>query len=323
MSAQSDKTQINAEASRWASQRSLEGFSGEQQADFDAWYAARPEHRTAFQRANETMLDMSSLAASAEGAALRASLLEGSAEQDGPARGWFGKWFVPAGLVAAACAFAYFSLLPISGQIEPAHYKTAVAEMREVTLPDGSQVTLGARSELVVTYSDDARQVQLREGEAFFSVEADAARPFEVQAKTTVVRVLGTRFDVHLGKRRDRVAVLDGVVEVRGQRLRAGEQLIAPRDKQEAVIKTQVAEQPGHWRDGRFVYEAVPLIEVVADANRYYQGTISLASEDIADMLVTTSFKVTQIDQMLNTLTVALPLDVQRTEAGNVLLAAR
>jgi transmembrane sensor len=36
------------------------------------------------------------------------------------------------------------------------------------------------------------------------------------------------------------------------------------------------------WRDGRIVYDDVPLGEVVSDLDRYIPGTLALADEDLA-----------------------------------------
>jgi transmembrane sensor len=96
----------------------------------------------------------------------------------------------------------------------PTHFATGVAEVREIRLTDGSEVTLGARTSIDTAFRDDERRVIMSEGEAFFSVSKNPARAFVVVVGNKEVRVVGTKFEI---RRRDagvRVAVVEGTVEV-------------------------------------------------------------------------------------------------------------
>lgn len=75
--------------------------------------------------------------------------------------------------------------------------KTLAGERRTVQLPDGSQVILNSGSELAYSrqFSTAARNVFLS-GEAFFTVVADARRPFTIHSPLTQVQVLGTSFNM-------------------------------------------------------------------------------------------------------------------------------
>lgn len=80
---------------------------------------------------------------------------------------------------------------------------------QEVWLVDGSRVILqpGARIRHAAFLQKDKREVYL-EGNAFFEVAPDAARPFNVYTKDLVVRVLGTSFHVTTNKENGDVTVL-------------------------------------------------------------------------------------------------------------------
>ena len=73
---------------------------------------------------------------------------------------------------------------------------TARGERSRVVLPDGSWVRLNPQSSLRYSPSDFAagRRTVSFAGDAYFSVEADSLRPFEVQAQGARVRVVGTKF---------------------------------------------------------------------------------------------------------------------------------
>ncbi|NTE00431.1 DUF4974 domain-containing protein [Agrobacterium tumefaciens] len=75
--------------------------------------------------------------------------------------------------------------------------QTRAAEMKTITLADGSTVKINSASQLSypVKFNGAMRNVYLS-GEAFFEVKKDPQHPFIVHTKKTEVKVLGTAFDV-------------------------------------------------------------------------------------------------------------------------------
>lgn len=75
--------------------------------------------------------------------------------------------------------------------------QTRVAEMKTITLADGSTVKINSGSEFSYPekFNGAVRNVYLT-GEAFFEVKKDPEHPFIVHTKKTEVKVLGTAFDV-------------------------------------------------------------------------------------------------------------------------------
>lgn len=222
----------------------------------------------------------------------------------------------------------------------PQYVTTQIAEVRNVPLDDGSVVTLGGRSSLNVTgFTNTARTVRLASGEAFFSIAHDTAHPFVVLAGDTRIRVVGTKFNVRYDGGQVRVSVVQGIVEVmhadgsserigetspaHAVRLIAGQQLAVSNTAPLPAPITVQGASPGTWREGRLDYQDAPLSEIVADANRYRAGEIRIASPSLAGERLTTSFRTTQIDQMLATLPETLPLTVQRNPDGTIDLRQR
>jgi transmembrane sensor len=96
---------------------------------------------------------------------------------------------------------------------------TRTAEKRKVSLPDGSIVWLNAGSSLhydPVGLRQGQRQVYL-EGEAFFDIAHDTARPFRVRCGAMEIKVLGTAFNVKAYPEAIRMetSLIRGSVEVR------------------------------------------------------------------------------------------------------------
>ena len=73
---------------------------------------------------------------------------------------------------------------------------TARGEQSEVQLDDGSRLWLDGATRLEVRYYPTRREVTLFDGQALFSVEEDATRPFQVRAGPLRATVTGARFAV-------------------------------------------------------------------------------------------------------------------------------
>ena len=73
---------------------------------------------------------------------------------------------------------------------------TARGEQSEVQLDDGSRLWLDGATWLEVRYYPTRREVTLFDGQALFSVEEDATRPFQVRAGPLRATVTGARFAV-------------------------------------------------------------------------------------------------------------------------------
>lgn len=235
--------------------------------------------------------------------------------------------------LAAAVALTLVAAPALLLRQSEARIATHTAETRTLSLADGSRVFLGARSAIDVDLEGGRRRVELADGEAFFDVVHDPKRPFEVIAGNAVVRVLGTRFNVRRVGDNVQVDVQQGRVEVRRRTLLA---LVGAKPPQRVVGAQQkvrlenggkltpvapigVAEA-GAWREGRLMYADTPLKEVIADANRYSAKPIRYAPEAIGDLRVTATFRTDAVERLLTNLDAALPIRIERGNAGEILL---
>jgi len=249
---------------------------------------------------------------------------------------WF--WTKPLGWgIGAATSFVLVTLVMVSGIdfFSQKNFSTEIAEIRDVMLPDESLVTLGAKSEMEIDFTNEKRQVFLKNGNAFFAVQKDPERPFFVAVDGINVRVVGTKFGVHHGPVQVRVSVQEGKVTVTTPKtdehdlkaegtgaviLTLGQQLITDKQGDLLEIKQVAARDIAKWRNGWLSYDGANLREVVADANRYYYKEIILESEVIETLKVTASFKSNNIEQLLTTLVDALPIVADRSDEGRVIL---
>jgi transmembrane sensor len=281
-------------------------------ARFAAWLAADPRNRQAW---NEVAAMWSAM-----------DLLPQSFEQDrGVAFRRRSAWAASA-LKAAASILLLLGLAGAWAAISPATFTALLAdysagpqETRDVALPDGSVVTLGASSALSVAFDGEIRRVKLHQGQGYFAVAPDPAHPFVVEAAGGTVTVLGTEFDVRIAGGQVDVAVAKGIVRVGhlgdggGEptpvQLSAGQSVHYDPAGIGAPATVQVADI-GSWRAGRLVFDSVPLGEVLADLERHRRGRILVTDPALAGLKVTGVFDVHRGDAALETIARTLPVTI-------------
>lgn len=144
-------------------------------------------------------------------------------------------------------------------------------------LADGTIVKLNADSKLIVpeNFSADRREVSLQ-GEAFFDVARDEARPFIIHTKDIDVEVLGTSFNVrsYTNEEPSVVAVATGKVAVSGddqrETLTPG-QRVAYTPSTGTMIKGQFdQEEEFGWKENILLFQGKNLTEIAEKLSRWY-----------------------------------------------------
>ena len=230
---------------------------------------------------------------------------------------------------------------PVMAESGASELFTQIGEIREIALEDGSVVTLGPASRIQAEFSGRRRHLVLLEGEAFFDVVSDPERPFYVTSQDTLVRVVGTQFDVKRSADIVHVSVLEGVVEVLKpsdivgvietgdtasvpkQVLMAGERVSAARRVALPEIRQIEQAKPGAWRHGRLAYEDASLAEIIADMNRYSEQRINIATSEVGDLRSTISFDTEDMDEVLTVIAAIHPVTIERSRGGAVTLRRR
>src|SRR5690606_38598298 len=131
----------------------------------------------------------------------------------------------------------------------------------QLTLPDGTDVWVNTATILTypVSFTNGKRSVELN-GEAYFEVAKDEARPFEVVANGTSIVVTGTRFNVSAYPSDNGVTttLVEGGVTVRAgtreAKLSPGDQAIVGRSGKIEKRRGGV-EQALAWKNGYFIFD--------------------------------------------------------------------
>lgn len=201
-------------------------------------------------------------------------------------------------------------------------YRTAVGEIRTVSLSDGTRVTLAADSAIRTIFSRRRRGVELVAGRAWFDVASNPAKPFTVVAAATNIQVIGTQFDVDRAPRDVRVSVARGVVRVaplpgpatrnEGIRLIAGQRVVSTLDGRLGPIERFDPANAALWRTGLLIYRDARLSDVVAEVNRYRTNKVTLANERLGEMKITMAVRADQTETLLSGLEATAPLQIDR-----------
>ncbi len=178
----------------------------------------------------------------------------------------------------------------------------------KLVLADGTQVWLNSVSELryPVRFTGNERQVELQ-GEAYFQVARDEAKPFTVRAGGQRVKVLGTSFDVtaYPEERQIYTTLLQGSIEVRGENTR---RLLKPGDQAiytERGIEVRKVNAALYcsWIQDRFVFMSEPLERVARKLERWYDAEFLFVGQGLKEKRFTGSIpKYSNLTKVLNML---------------------
>jgi transmembrane sensor len=319
---------VREEAAAWVARLDGQTAAPDEQARFDDWLSRSSAHAAAYEEALRTWRDLSAMRSSEQ---YRALLGKPTLRERLVSALRAPRWAALAATTAAIAMVVWLgvSLDAFSFLRRPTQVVTQVAEVREMTLPDGTRVVLGAQSQLSFEVTQRMRHATVVGGDAYFAVTSDSARPFRVSIGDVQVRVVGTQFEIRRRSGEVSVAVAEGTVDVSrtdaagaAVRLRRGEALTARSGSASAVRAVEPTDIAA-WRSGRLVYDNAELRDVVADANRYARSQIVIADVQLTGLRVTTSFRASQVEGMIETLQAALPLVAERQPNGDIVLRAR
>ena len=206
-----------------------------------------------------------------------------------------------------------------------AQYNTEIGELKQVFLPDGSEILLNTKSTTNVVYKEDVRIIHLVKGEAHFNVFHDSTKPFIVYAGKVLIEAVGTAFTVYRKQNSVDVIVTEGQVKVAvlrkapGITAESGLELLEKADK----IELEEIEKKLSWQNGMLIFDADRLEDVVAEINRYTPKKIMILDASIRDLKIGGYFKVRDIDLILDTLEAIFNIKVNEVSENLIYLSKK
>jgi transmembrane sensor len=300
-------------AEAWEAFHGADEASPEAHRDFGAWVLRSPEHIAAYLRVARTMRTLRSAEIRWPDTPVETLIREARTYTDQvvtplhqEAPGQLHEQRARIARAPLAFAFAAMVLVAIAvawlAWMTPEKYETRFGEQRFVRLEDGSGVTLNTDSRIEVKLEKGHRIIRLVRGEALFDVAHDPARPFDVYTGDTILRAVGTRFDVDVRPSRTTVTVLEGLVSLThgvGAALPSGNMPLL-RASDRVVIDSSGPGAPQHavrldeataWTRQQLMFNSRPLGEVADELNRYNRERIVIASPQLRSQEVSGVFK--------------------------------
>lgn len=184
-------------------------------------------------------------------------------------------------------------------------------DQRTLSLSDGTQVVLDAGSEFRFPerFQGRTRDVFLS-GEGLFEVSENGA-PFVVHASNSVVRVLGTRFNVRAWKGSQRVEVTVSRGRVSFGAEGKAESAVIISQGQQSVLREGRPPTPASpvdvekllsWLSREADFQNVPLQEILSQLERWYDLEFILGENSVAGERLTVFIENRPIDEILELL---------------------
>lgn len=226
------------------------------------------------------------------------------------------KYWIAASVVFLIGAFFLLKLFVLNTD-QAIYY--AQNETLEILLADSSAISLHKGSRLVVMedFNETDRRVLL-EGEGFFNVTHNAAKPFIIKSGKTETKVLGTSFHIAQSDSKVALSVHSGRVS-----FKSGKQELILAKNQSAYYEiasnqlnpAEFNPNSTAWLSNRLLFKDTDLTQVIADLSKHYSVNIKMADK-LKSLTLSTSFDNATLEQVFAELEILLDVTVEQNENG-------
>lgn len=332
-----DDQLLNKEALDWFVRRRGSAWRAEDERQFEVWLTADSCHAAAYRQCEAQWQELDAMPVDLV-ARMRARLAQDKAREAaqvpdaGASRRRFLMWPAASAMVAAAGCVGYVAWQQLSHQpVSIQVFQTQRGQQQVVSWEDGSRLRLDTQTKVEVRFFRQRREVHLLDGQAVFEVQPDG-RPFHVLANTTRVTVVGTRFAVRYtphvtGNTHVSVVVEEGRVRVAslqqaeieqgsydlqaGVLLMAGQQVVCNAHGGVGALISAPADGMAPWRDQRVSFVDVPLLQALAELERYGETGLRINDPTVESMRLSGTFDPMAVTALYKALPRVLPVVLQ------------
>ncbi len=226
-----------------------------------------------------------------------------------------------------------------------ASHETGSRQLSQAQVPDqrddvgpATRIDLSPGTRLAVSLYRHERLVELTQGEALFTVAADASRPFRVRTRGGEVEVVGTVFSVSDRGGAVSVAVEEGhvrfrpaVPDVRWYSLaRSGPPLdlhadtaVSWRNGEVDAVRRIDPDSIAAWRNGWLWFDNQRLDEALPAINAFRQRPLKTSDPKVNALRLTGRFRSADADNAASLLEAILPVRAESHSDGDVVLRLR
>lgn len=205
--------------------------------------------------------------------------------------------------------------------------ETQFQQRKQVTLPDGSVVTLNADSKLRIAenWNDAATREVWLEGEAFFEVTKKpntGAAKFIVHTNQLDVEVLGTAFNVKARRGSTEVVLQSGKVNLKkldktivemkpNDRVQVVDNQIVDNQINAPIVPQIVkTEKFTAWTNGKIIFDNTPLSEIANAIEDHFGYKVNIVNKELLDSRYTGELLTDMPDVFFKILATTLEVEV-------------
>lgn len=285
---------------------------------FNQWHTEAPANAVAWQRVNNLFAaPLGDLAAVDSRSPGQLELASRMLHQPLPRRRTLG-----GGLALLLLGITGASLgnrvTPLSQLLADAH--TATGELSHLALPDGSELTLDARSAVDLRFAGGQRLLHLREGALHLHIKQQGEQPLCIKSRDAQLYSHNARLLLRQMPHISLLNVLDGQVRIapaQGPASWAQSGQVLRIERHAASTATPTLWSRGDWLDGRIDARDEALGDLIEALRAYHPGWLRISPE-AARQRVYGSFVLADLPRTLKALEESLPIRVQH--AGNWLV---
>ena len=173
---------------------------------------------------------------------------------------------------------------------------TPVGKSYNITLSDGTKVWLNENSQLkyAVDFGSNDRIVELI-GEAYFEVTKSDSIPFFVKGlNNTMIKVLGTKFNVNSTKATTLTTLVEGSVEVGCKTtkitIKPSQQASTSKDNETIEVIEVDTDIFTAWKENRYIFKKEPIKNIINTISKWYNIDVEYDNDKISEIYFTGVF---------------------------------
>lgn len=240
------------------------------------------------------------------------------------------EWLKIAIIVLMTLLLSYFYQEHKSGLDSMAMSTVSVpdGQRTNITLPDGSNVWLNARTTIQYPNSFNRRErFVILKGEAYFDVKRNESKPFTVHTDACDIEVLGTKFNVNAysGTEKFETTLMHGSVKISLKTDSSQTVMLKPNHKlsleKGQLIMTEVKDyNPYRWKEGLVCFSDESFPNIMKDLEKYYGIKIVIKNEAVSQTHFTGKFRQSDgIDYALRILQKNINFQYEKDNAKQII----
>jgi ferric-dicitrate binding protein FerR (iron transport regulator) len=236
---------------------------------------------------------------------------------------------VAAAIAILAVGSWAFWLTTLNKTLDAGQFATNAGQIEQITMKDGSVITLNANSSVEYKVTDKSREIKLQ-GMAHFEVAKNPNAPFVIESNNNKVTVLGTGFDVQsytgkplqvtvnhgkvkVEKLSNSSTMLESVILTKGMRVRENLNQANAANKRSQIfaVDSNVNLDAVKWESGNLIFTNAPIEDLVNAIETRYGKKLQTSTQN-SDLQFTGIFKNTdEFSTVIKTIEIALGLQFE------------